>query len=279
MDSRTIAKIYKEQVASFLKHLKEAKRLDEEVVHKLRVDIKQLRSLYRFLEILSKNKFHRKKIQKKLSLVFDTAGELRATALNIKLTKKRNSKILFGFKLFLGKKAYGQEKEFLRALKKFDKKGFEKLSKKALYYFNKKDGVLVNKASKEHIGSLFTDIQTEMPNIVNDENFHGIRKKLKDIKTINSLLEGFKVDRVLTSRYKKIKSIEEKIGEWHDRFIFITELEVFISHNLSKYLSRAKKTKKNNGDNEKLSLLVIDLKAKNELNKKNIAEKLKKKIL
>ncbi len=277
-NTKTISGIYKEHLTSFYKHIKEAKNLNEEVVHKLRVDIKQLRSLYRFLEVLSKNKFSRKKVQKIISPLFDAAGEMRTTALNLKLTKALPIKILSPFVLYLKKEEQQKKELFIKELKDFDRKKFEKKQKNIIRYFKKEKGKSINKRSKEYIGSIYNEIRAVIPGATSDESFHEIRKKLKDIKAITKLLESLLHDKTLNIQYKKIKTLEEKIGKWHDSVIFAQELEKFISTNISKYLSLAKKTK-NNKQNKKLSLLVVKLKVRSETNKKNIAKQLEKTLL
>jgi CHAD domain-containing protein len=274
---KTISEIYKEHKKSFLKHLNSAKSLDEEKIHKLRVDAKYLRSLLTFFEFLSKNKISKKKILKLISPVFKSAGKIRTTTLNIKLTKVYRSKAILGFKIHLQLKEKKQEKILLKTIKKFDRKKFEKLHKKTLYVLKKTSKSNCVKRIEEYVKGFLETMHTDIVDVDNNKNFHDVRKKLKEVKNLTVLLENISPKRKLIIRPQKVEAIEEKIGKWHDTVILVQELEKFImdSQNTN---ARPTERDKNNNDNEKLSILVINLKARNETNKKIIIGQLKNKL-
>jgi len=275
-DSKTIADVYKEHEKSFLEHLKSAKDPDEEKIHKLRVEVKKLRTLFKFLEVLSKKKFRKEKVMKLISPVFKSAGRIRTAHLNLELIKDYRSVSLLGFKIYLKEKEKQGEKQFSEELKNFDKEKFKKLNKKILKDFKNTDQKLINKDSEEYINGRFSKINKDLPDLSNDNSFHDVRKKLKDVKTITSLLEDITPKAKSAVSKKNIETIEEKIGKWHDEVILVQQLEKFISENKSES-SQPSEIKKNK-DNEKTTMLVLSLKANNEIKKKLIAQQLKKKL-
>jgi CHAD domain-containing protein len=275
-DQKTVADVYRDQNKSFLKHLKSARELEEEKIHKLRVDVKKLRSLFKFLEALSKKDFDKKKAMKLISPVFKSAGKIRTATLNLELVSHYRRIALLGFKIYLKEKEKEAKKIFLQELKAFDKKEFSKLHKKILENFKKQNQKSLGKNSEKYINELLSKISNDMPDISNDEYFHDIRKKLKDVKTISGLLEEIAPHSISPSRQKSVETIEEKIGRWHDTVTLVQELEKFISQNKS--TKGSKDAGKKNKDNEKLSILAIDLTLANEANKKIIAIQLKKNL-
>ncbi len=275
--SQTISEIYKGQKKSFLAHLNSAKSLEEETIHKLRVNVKRLRSLLKFLNILSEEKFNKKKLVKLVLPIFKSAGKIRATTLNIKLTKVYRSKAILDFKVYLKEKEKREKKFFLKKIKKFHKGKFKKFHKQIVTVFKHADQKLVSQKCKEYVKIIFSKIHADMPNINSDENFHDVRKKLKDIKTISELLGNITARKKLLPGQKKVVSIEERIGKWHDTVTLVEELERYIKSPVNINANEAEKNKKNK-DNETLSILVLNLKARNEVSKKLISGQLKKKL-
>jgi CHAD domain-containing protein len=276
-DSKTISEIYKEHEKSFLKHLKSAKSVDEKKIHKLRLDVKRLRPLFTFFESLSKNKIDKKKVLKLISPVFKSAGKIRTTTLNIKLSQVYRSKAILGFKIHLQLKEKQQEKKFLKAIKKFERKKFKKLHKKTLDVLKKTGQKLGHKRIEEYVKDFSGKNPTDIVDIDNNKDLHDIRKKLKDLKTLTELLENIAPKRKLIIRQQKVEAIEETIGKWHDTVILVQEFEKFIKDSQNTNTSATERDKKNK-DNEKLSIIVLNLKARNETNKKLIVEQLKEKL-
>jgi CHAD domain-containing protein len=274
---KTISEIYKEHKKSFFKHINSAKSLDEENIHKLRVDVKFLRSLFSFFEFLSKNKIGKKKMLKLVAPVFKNAGKIRTTSLNTKLTKVYQSKAILGFKIHLQLREKQQEKKLLNAIKKFDKKKFEILHKKILYVLKKASKKNCVKRIEGYLKVFLENIHTDIIDINNNKKLHNLRKKLKDVKNLTILLENISPKRKLILQQQKVKVVEEKIGKWHDTVILVQELEKFIKDCQNTKTSAEERDKKNK-DNEKLSIIVLNLKALNETNKKLIIEQLKKKL-
>ena len=277
-NTKTISAVYKDQERSFLKHLKGAKSLEEEKIHKLRVDVKRLRSLFKFLEVMDKNKFSRRKAMKLFAPVFKAAGKIRTTTLNLKMTRSYRTKAIAGFKKYLLAREKQEEKDLRKEIKAFNKNKFKKIDKKTFSLFNKAGQNAVEKNSSKFLEDLFVKIRKDMPDISKDENFHDVRKKLKDVKTISKLLEDVAPKKTGADRQKKVEVVEEKIGKWHDSVILAEELEKFIGNNdhTKKGSTEHKKQQK---ENERLAMLVLDIKAHNEATKKLIAQQLRKNLL
>jgi CHAD domain-containing protein len=259
----TLAEIYKHEERVFLKCLSASKDLQEEAIHKLRVKIKHLVSLFSFLEFLSGKKFKRKKSVKFFSPVFKRAGKIRSATLHIRLLSKYRSKGILAFKAQLKNKEKEAENDFLSELTEFDEKKFEKLHRLCLRYFKKQNSTAVIRRSKSYVDRLMLAIRMDMTELHNDEALHDIRKKLKDIKTITALLEDLSPENGAAEAYKKISALEEPIGKWHDTVSLMEELEKFMAAQ-----------PKNARMNEQLTAFVLKLSSGKEAYKKQIAKKL-----
>jgi CHAD domain-containing protein len=254
-----IAGLYQSYGKSFLKHLHSAKDLDADVIHDLRVDVKRLRSVLRLLDYLGEEKKSGKKTLKLLDPVFKKAGDLRNISLNLKQCRSYDNRLIRGFREYLKDKENKMEEKFTEKVKEFKGKKLKKATSHMVENLKKlkTDDVIEN--SDTYTGKLMKRVRILNRQMKNDESFHEVRKKLKDIKAVKQLEEELGVKNG-TSEAKKIKLLEEKIGRWHDRIIFMEETE--------KYLAEKKKS------DRPLAKLIMDIKAGNEKIKTQISKQL-----
>jgi CHAD domain-containing protein len=261
--STTLAEIYKHEDRAFLKFLSASKDLQEETIHKLRVKVKHLVSLFKFLEFLSDQKFKQKKHVRFISPVFKRAGKIRSATLNMRLIRAYRSKGILAFKKQLQEDEKRAESDFLEKVHDFDEKKFERLYKLCLKQFKKQKNGSVLRASKRYVDKLMLAIHMDMTELHNDEALHDIRKKLKDIKTIGTLLEDLSPETRAAEVYKKISALEEPIGKWHDTVSLMEEIQKFMATHAEDVRT-----------NEQLSAFVLKLSSGKEAYKKQISKKL-----
>lgn len=263
-NAATIAQIYKHEERTFLKCLDASARLREESIHKLRVKIKHLASLFSFLEFLTEKGFKRKEAMSMLAPVFKRAGKIRSATLHLRLLGAYRSRGMMAVKAELKHKESRAKKNFLTEVSGFDEKKFEKLHQLCLKQFKKQDSPVVIKKSRRYVDALMSGIRTDMAGLRNDEALHDIRKKLKHIKTIAALLEDLLPGTSAAEAYKKISVLEEPIGKWHDTVSLMGELEKFIATHREDMRANAQ-----------LTAFVLKLNAGKEAYKKQIAKKLR----
>jgi CHAD domain-containing protein len=260
--SKTISELYTGHQHSFLKHLRTAQNLSEEKVHQLRVEIKRLRSFFRLLKVLTEKGGKAKKVLKLLDPVFKTAGRVRNATLNRKLLKPLKSRAALEFKRYLQEKEKKNVAELKRKIRKFRLKKISKLGHSTVNAFKAIDRQAVDAKAGKYVRELLRDIHAAIPDISEDKTFHGIRKKLKDVKTVDQLLLEIAPEHVIHRAVHKIRGVDEKIGDWHDHVVLVEEIE--------KYL------KKHEGrSGEKLAELALLIQARNEEYKREIARELK----
>lgn len=227
-EAKDISGIYKQHQKRFLKSLKATKTLDEESIHQLRIEIKKLRSLFRFLEFLSEDAFKQKKIESLILPVYKSAGKYRTAGLNQRLLDEQLSKAIPEFECYLEDKRHHAGKKFLKARKDVDRQKLKGYFEKPLRLFKKERNGAVYKISRAYVDGIFSDIEVLLTKAGSDENFHKVRKKLKDAKAIIGLVKELHPEKK-AQHLGNMKELEEDIGKWHDRFILVEELDKFVS--------------------------------------------------
>jgi len=260
--NRSIAKIYKENHRSFLYHLKKAKELDESVIHKLRVDIKNIRVLVALLKKLSREKIRSKRLFKLISPVFGNAGDIRTTTLNLKLTKNSRSKLVLKFQEHLKKQNKKAEDEFLKTLKDFDKKKFNKYTETNHSILKKLNAKEVQQKTIDQLNKALEEVRTSFSETESDKDLHEIRKQIKTIKNLGIILKDMDSVNPFSKSLEKTDLLYKKIGDWHDSVMLVDDLEDF-----AKAHKKLKPTLKNN-------LFIDKLKTKNKKNKSLIIKEL-----
>ena len=254
---------YKDRFNSFLVHLSKAKGLKEEDVHKLRVDIKNIRSLLLLVDAFEIEGEAVGKILQQLQSIFKYSGRLRSIQVSKLLVdncKLKNQKPIVNV---LEEQRSKYEDELSKRLGKF------KITK-----FQKKVDILNSALDKVDI----KDAREKADRIIRDEldliyklwassrgeeYYHDIRKFFKIIKSILQLLTNLLDDEKLKSELSIVNETETILGNWHDRDV------------LDKKLSKMQST----SPNAEFKSLVREIKNKNRTEKNNLSKEFKKKML
>jgi CHAD domain-containing protein len=239
--------------------LHSAENLDADMIHNLRLDVKRLRSVLRLLDYLGEEKKPGKKTLKLIDPVFKKAGSLRNISLNLKQCRSYDNKLIRGFREYLRDKEDKLKEKFTHKVKEFSKKKLKKVTHHMIKDLKKLKTDKVIESSDTYTDKLLKRIRILNRGMKNDESFHEVRKKLKDLKAVKQLEEGLGL-KGEANGIKKIKLLEDKIGRWHDRIIFMEETE--------KYLAKEKKSDK------RMAKLIMNIKTGNEKIKTRIAKQL-----
>ncbi len=226
---KTITNLYLHHQASFLKHLKSAKKLEEKQIHKLRVEVKNLRVLFGFLESLRREKLKSASFLKLLEPVFKKAGEIRTQHLNLSLTTSYRSALMLRFKEFLREEEKKAGKALLKEIQNFDQKKFDRVHKKNLKSLKKLNPETTKKESERYIRSIFAKLHKDLFDVSNDEVLHKIRKRLKTIKNMNHLLSEIAPSPAFSAEINKMENIYEGLGDWHDGLVLAETFENYVN--------------------------------------------------
>src|SRR5690606_30116592 len=101
MAGKSVSSIYRRSERRLLKHLEEAGSLEPERLHKMRVDIKNLRVLLDILRVVTGQKKAGQGVSRVLDPVFRKAGRVRTITLNVSLSRPYRTRWLEKFRQHL----------------------------------------------------------------------------------------------------------------------------------------------------------------------------------
>lgn len=251
--------LYREQAASFDKHLEAARHAGSERVHKLRIDIKNIRALIGLTDAIAGNKKKHRKLPALLKPLFKTGGAMRTAALNLQQIRDHKGKGFDAYRDHLRKQKEKNAKSFREKVETFDKKKLHRHMKQASSHETQHFA----RSVKDHIRSIVKEIRELLPGYKDDKLFHEVRKLLKKIRIIRKLLRG---SAGKDGRFSWVSDMEESIGKWHDGVTLLESLEHFIARN------------KDLEDLRSLIRFVSDLDKRNRRTKAQIASKLRRRL-
>jgi CHAD domain-containing protein len=232
MQSKTenirLSSFYRERFDSFLSNLSSSQDQNEESIHKLRVDIKNIRSLLLLAEEFNKASKLSSKLEKQLKGIFKKAGKLRALQVSKSLLTTCELVISEPITTYLEKEIGIQSEKVSDSFAKFD---LPKFKKRIASLYSDLDqiedselqlkGDLIIQDELDVVNKLFNSSKGE-------EYHHEIRKLLKVVKTIEHLLLVISEDEMRKHSLEIVNTTEANLGNWHDRKIlsdFLLRLE------------------------------------------------------
>jgi CHAD domain-containing protein len=258
-----LSAFYKKRFDAFLMHLSEAKSLDEEYVHKLRVDIKNMRSLLLLVDALNLEANVVGKLLKQLRSVFKYSGRLRTiqvcTNLVHQFDVKNQEKVIKNLEESKSKVS----DDFTLALNKFNLDKFQKRIGKLYQILESIPLQELREKTDKMILDELDLIYKLWASSRGEENYHDIRKFFKIIKALLSLLITVESSQELEREYKIVNETESILGNWHDRDV------------LDKKLAKIQKF----APNPEFKSLVREIKSKNRSEKNTCAKEFKQQML
>lgn len=201
-----------------------------EGIHKMRVSVKRLKALLRFLDYFSE-KPKAKKVLKRINKLYKSAGALRDLQIQTSLLDKYSHYAGSDFNLYINQIDEKKEKAlqlFKQYFFEFDLNDFIKISKKIENSINNiKSSNLIEQTSLL-IQSRIKEIENLTVAITDDSVLHLIRKYLKEILYIReSISEEDAFFIIKNDKMQLISELEIKLGEWHDIKVFIDNFLYF----------------------------------------------------
>lgn len=225
---------YADELNSFIKHLEKVKQHpDESSIHKLRVNIKNIRAVFQLLEMLFRDKFTAKEYFQELKPVFKNAGIIREKQVNI--ISLSHYKILPSlakqFQKFEMENKYKYLLELNNSLCNFDIHLLRHSEKKIRKLCRNIDSTLVSKVCQHFITAKLKQIKELISAGNNDAIIHKIRMMFKALNPVINLY--YKLNPEIN--VKRLLSISKRngtlIGNWHDRTMLVYSLEHFLIKN------------------------------------------------
>jgi CHAD domain-containing protein len=222
---------YRKRTSSFLAGIYKATITGEsEDIHRLRVDVKKIYALYSLFEMIEPDQF-KKQAQFNLFInLFKLAGRIREIQVHlIFLAKPKYKKTDFSsFITFLKEQESRATREFLLAIKDFNDKELKSTEKEIrkicldipVKKLSLKSEDFIRKRAKK-----IQSLQTEDPGV---ENVHKIRKHLKAMSTVSTLVSTIKPDEKLNLIISGLNKTEIMIGNWHDNIVLSETIDLYL---------------------------------------------------
>jgi CHAD domain-containing protein len=202
-----------------------------ERIHKFRVSIKRMKIIFHLFDKISSGKFNSKKNFKIFKDIFETSGQLREDQLTLLNLSKYNfpSHLKLIYKNYVLRDEIDKKTSFRKKIRKFDIDLFYKASKKI-------DAITHKNADNINIPKVFFDyFEDQLQKIIklknskeSSETIHILRKHFKTLHSIVKLMNDIGSGIEIKKMELPLNKIENSIGKWHDRYVFITSAELFL---------------------------------------------------
>jgi|GEM_PF-6188509 CHAD domain-containing protein len=221
---------YKALIQTFLSLLnKPAGKLQQEDIHQIRVCIKRLKAIHRFLYALSPPRF---KAMKKdcFHSLFSTAGKVRELHVlrNTLIPYSASGPSLEGFIMSLSKPEKECMRDFIKTRASFNITVLDKRLQKlesGEKRWSQKD---LRKAGKLFIQKKVKKIPMLSNSYDDKKHLHRIRKSLKGLEPVLVLEQTIRPTDKLKETIKKMRLLNKLIGSWHDLVVLEHHLRLFI---------------------------------------------------
>ena len=228
-------RFFKKRTSSFHANLYKAGITASETdIHRARVDVKKVFAVFSFFEMLDPVNFHQKKYAALFRTIFNEAGKMRENQVSI-LSMEQYLPEYPGVSLFIKFLKAEQKKStkgFINAVIQFDELKLKEISKSIKRLCGEIKSEEIIGRSEEYIRKKAKRIRSVTPFVEKPENVHKIRKDLKKIGAIATLLKQITPGEYLENLLALITKTETFIGEWHDRIILIDSFNRFFKSNV-----------------------------------------------
>jgi CHAD domain-containing protein len=224
---------YRKRTSSFLANIYKAIITGEsEDIHRLRVDVKKIYALYSLFEMIRPDLF-KKKVRYNLFLnLFKLSGKIREIQVHqIFLSKPKYKKTDFSdFTAFLKEQENLAVRKFLQEIKGFNDKELKSTEKDIRKICLNISARKLTQKSEEYIAQKAKKIQVLLTEEQKTENVHRIRKYLKAMSTVTSLVFNVRPDEKLGLIISGLNKSEVMIGEWHDKIVLTDIIDLYIKN-------------------------------------------------
>jgi CHAD domain-containing protein len=222
---------YRKRTSSFLANIYKAIITGEsEDIHRLRVDVKKIYALYSLFEMIRPDLFKKKVHYNLFVNLFKLSGRIREIQVHlIFLSKPKFRKSDFAsFISFLKEQENLASRNFLLEIKGFDNKELKATEKEIRKICQEITSRRLTQKSEEFIGEKANKIQGLLIQDQRIENVHRIRKHLKAMSTVTTLVSTVRSNEKLELIISGLNNTEVMIGEWHDKIVLIDIIDLYL---------------------------------------------------
>jgi len=236
MFKESLFSFFSSQVNRFEKAFLITGKFDNETaIHDARVCIKKMKTVFTLIDRLHIEGLNSAEILKKNIGFYKILGSLRETNKQIEIIaelEKTNAVPYDEYKSFLKK----NERKNKKQLEKTDFhdiiRNFKKMQQLVLDKIDLLDDTFVVNETIQFINTEFQYINVYKNNLNDIENWHNIRKSIKNIMyMMNIVIDSHYNSEVYDDYILMLDDLQESIGNWHDEIVTFDMLSAFMKKN------------------------------------------------
>jgi CHAD domain-containing protein len=227
-------RFYRKRATSFLANIyKVSITGDAKDIHRARLDVKKIFALYGLFEMLDPTAFKHKGGYKLFRPLYRQAGKIREIQVNYMLLAdpKNSEEACPSFILWLREEERQATKRYLQLVKKFKDPELDSTDK-IIQKICKSSSIFKLKSKTEHfIYGKALQIKELKSEELNDKEIHKIRRNLKVMSTVVTLVYTVKPTNKLDGVISALNKTEMMIGDWHDKVVLKETINRFLEGN------------------------------------------------
>ena len=231
-NSNTLYAFYQQRAHSLTERVEAAcEHLTDERIRRVRVSIKRLRSLFRLMQLIRPRQFRSRRHERLVRKLFRKAGTVRDYQISQAALPKMAipADLKKEYRCFLDKREQKAQKRLKKALRHFRKKELKPAAKLIRHIGRRVAPTKVEQRLRTYIDHQAAAIDTLLRATPSTEHMHQMRKHLKSLLEVGTLLTQFSHDDALAHVLTRAKKLQTQLGQWHDNIVLLDHLEAFIA--------------------------------------------------
>ncbi len=227
-------RFYRKRTSSFLANIYKASiTADSKDIHRARLDVKNIFTLYGLFEMLDSAAFKENGGYKLFRPLYRQAGKIREIQVNyLLLSNPQPAGVEFpAFILWLNGEERQAVKRFLQLVKKFRDPELAATEKRVQKICSSSTIFKMRSKTLDYVKTramLVGELQLNEPG---EKEIHKIRQHLKTMAMITTIVYSIKPLKQLDQIISELNKTEIMIGDWHDRVVLKDAIERFLAAN------------------------------------------------
>ena len=228
----TLYAFYQQRAQSLMERTDAAEQHPtDERIRRVRVGIKRLRSLYRLMQLIRPRLFQSRRHERAVRKLFKRAGRVRdcQVSQNALPQMAMPAEVKKQYQRFLEVREHKARKKLKKTLKRFRKKDLKPAAKLIRRIGRQVSPTKIDGRLRTFMDREATAIETLQALAQSSATTHEMRKHLKSLIDVGTLLMQLTTDDDLARMLTKAKQVQTQLGNWHDKIVLLQHLEAFLA--------------------------------------------------
>lgn len=228
----TLYAFYQQRAQSLIERTNAAREhLTDERIRRVRVGIKRLRALFQLMQLIRPRLFQSRRHERVVRKLFKRAGRVRDCQVSQDALPQMAvpAEVKKQYRHFLEVRERKARKKLKKALKRFQKKDLKPAAKLIRRIGRQVSPTKIDGRLRTFIDLEATAIETLQALAQSSATTHEIRKHLKSLIDVGTLLMQLTTDDELARMLTRAKQVQTQLGNWHDKIVLLQHLEAFLA--------------------------------------------------